>query len=103
MTKKIITKAQLIEVLNQWGQQQINSEKLQLWMLDNFEPDEFVIGAGEQECVVEAMLIVMNEYELAEQNKCRSEQFQLAIDFVNCNEASFINRKTAFLRDSFSD
>lgn len=103
MTKKSISKTQLIDVLSQWGDKTITTEKLQLWMLDNFEPDEFDIGKGETECVSEAMHIVMNEYELAQENKCLVEQFKLAIDFILCDESSFEICKTKFLRQGFSD
>jgi len=103
MTKKVITKAQLIDVLTEWGTQQISSEKMQLWMLDNFEPDEFIIGQGEVECVVDAMHIVMNEYELAQQSKCLSAQFKLAVDFIDCSDESFVSKKSEFLRHGFSD
>lgn len=103
MTKKNISSAQLIQILQSWGGGNISTEKLQLWMLDNFEPEEFDIGKGESGCVSEAMHIVMNEYELADQKKCQSEQFQLAIDFINCDEDSFVRLKTNFLRNGFTD
>ena len=99
----IITKQALIDKINSWGQQHISTELLQLWMLDNFEPDEFDIGKGEPECVVEAMHIIMNEFELAQQEKCLSSKYQLAIHFIDCNDDNFIMRKNEFLKHGFSD
>lgn len=100
MTTKI-TKIQLIDILTCWGKGQITTEKLQLWMLDNFEPDEFIIGENEPEHTVEAMNIVMNEYEIARENKCLVTAFQLSIDFLNSNEDNFIANRHAFLQYGF--
>jgi len=103
MTQKIISKTALETILQAWGSGEIDTEKMQLWMLDNFEPDEFAIGQGESESIVEAMHLVMNEYELADGNKCLTEQYQLAITLINCSDDTFISRKLAFLRDGFCD
>jgi len=103
MTKKIVTRAALFDVLSQWQQQLMTTEKMQLWMLDNFEPDEYIIGQGESEEVVEAMHMVMNEYELADQDKCLSDKANLAIDFINTDSDSFISQKSEFLRNAFID
>jgi hypothetical protein len=102
MTTKI-TKIQLIDILNQWGSLHINTEQFQHWMLDNFEPDEFTIGEGESTSTIEAMHIVMNEYEIADQNKCLAAQFKLAIDFINTNKEDFIVTRHAFLQRAFCD
>lgn len=101
--KKSITKAELVTILTQWGQQKITTQALQSWMLDNFEPDEFDIGKGESEWVSEAMHIVMNEYELASESKCLSSEYQLSIDFLQCDEQSFLSRRNDFLRNAFCD
>ena len=98
-----ITKKQLIDVLTRWGNQEITTEKLQHWMLDNFEPDEFKIGEGESEYTIEAMHIVMNEYEIALENKCLTANFELAIEFINTNEERFIVNRHAFLQRGFCD
>ncbi|PKF55282.1 hypothetical protein CW748_13770 [Alteromonadales bacterium alter-6D02] len=103
MSKLVITKQQLINVIVAWGSGSTSTEQLQHWMLDNFEPDEADIGSGESESVVEAMHIVMNEYELAKESKCLVEQYQLAINFINCDETNFMQRKSDFLRQAFCD
>jgi len=98
-----ISKQQLVDVLNQWGDNQISTEQMQHWMLDNFEPDEFEIGAGEPQHTIEAMLIVMNEYEIAKELKCLVEQSQLAINFINTSEANFMSSRHAFIHSAFCD
>lgn len=102
MTTKI-SKQQLIDILISWGSNKIDTEKLQHWMLDNFEPDEFIIGEGESDETVEAMHIVMNEYEIADEAKCISNQFQLAINFINANEMNFLAARNSFLQKAFCD
>jgi hypothetical protein len=102
MTTKI-TKVQLIEILTQWGSSLINTEQFQHWMLDNFEPDEFTIGEGESDSTIEAMHIVMNEYEIADQRKCLAAQYKLAINFINTSEQDFITTRHAFLQRAFCD
>ena len=103
MSKKNVSKEQLLNVIESWGPSDITTEKLQLWMLDNFEPDEFDIGQGESESVVEAMHIVMNEYELMAQDKCQQDKYQLVISFINSDNGNFMARKSDFLRQCFSD
>jgi len=102
MTTKI-SKKQLIDVLTRWGEKKINTEQLQHWMLDNFEPDEFIIGDGESEYTIEAMNIVMNEYEIAQPQKCLQLQFQLGINFINTNEDQFMSHRQTFLQQAFCD
>ena len=103
MNKKQITKLQLLEIIQSWGEEKISIEKLQIWMLDNFEPDEVEIGQGEDECTVEAMHIVMNEYELAQEEKCLQAQYLLAINYINCSEENYNQCKSDFLRLAFCD
>jgi len=98
-----ISKQQLVDVLNQWGDNQINTEQLQHWMLDNFEPDEFEIGVGESDHTIEAMLIVMNEYEIANEHQCLALQSQLAVNFINTSEADFMSSRHAFIQRAFCD
>ena len=100
---KVISKAQLVDVLTQWQLGRINVEKMQIWMIDNFEPDEFSIGKGEAEHTVEAMHIVMNEYELVDETKCLTSGAKLAIDFVNSTQDTFMSTRGAFLRNGFKD
>lgn len=100
---KVISKAQLIDVLSQWQSGQICVEKMQVWMIDNFEPDEFLIGKGEAEHTIEAMHIVMNEYELVDETKCLTRGAQLAIEFVNSTSDTFMATRSAFLRNGFND
>lgn len=103
MNKKQITKQALIEIIQSWGEKKISIEKLQLWMLDNFEPDEVEIGVGEAECTIEAMHIVMNEYELADEEKCLQAQYLLAINYINCSEETYNQCKSDFLNRAFCD
>ncbi|GIU45168.1 hypothetical protein [Shewanella algidipiscicola] len=103
MTQANISKSQLIEQLEQWKNQQISTEQLQDWMVTHYDPDEVTIGLGECEWTVEAMNIVMNEYEIAKLDKCRQEQAQLAIDFINSDEARFNQTRHLFLYEGFKD
>ena len=102
-TSQHISKAELLAVLEHWGRERCSTAELQGWMLDYFEPMEFTIGEGEPEIVREAMHIVMNEYELADENKIVRESFQAALDFILCDESSFNTRKKVFLQGAFLD
>ncbi len=103
MTKANISKEQLIEQLESWKQQQITAEQLQDWMVTHYDPDEVDVGRGEPEWTVEAMNIVMNEYEIAKLEKFRQENVQLAIDFINSEEARFNQTRHLFLQQGFKD
>ncbi|WP_394147368.1 hypothetical protein [Shewanella atlantica] len=103
MTKPNISKQQLIDLLTSWGEQKIDSDQLQDWMVTNYDPDETDIGKGEPEWTVEAMNIVMNEYEIAKQEKFRLENYMLAIEFIQAEESRFNQTRHLFLREGFSD
>lgn len=103
MTKPNITKQQLLNVIKTWGEQKINSEQLQGWMVTNYDPDDNDIGLGEPEWTQEAMNIVMNEYEIAKQEKFRLDKYHLAIDFITADESRFNQTRHLFLHEGFSD
>ncbi|QYK01951.1 hypothetical protein [Shewanella psychrotolerans] len=103
MTKNNISKTQLVEQLMQWKNKQISAEQLQDWMVSHYEPDEVDIGLGECEWTIEAMNIVMNEYEIAKLDKFRQENAQLAIDFIDTDESRFNQTRHLFLQDGFRD
>ena len=103
MPHKIISKNQLITQLNDWHEGKNSAETLQDWMVTHYDPPEVEIGPGESHWVEEAMNIVMNEYELAKIEKFKSEGYQLAIQFLNCNEDNFLSRRQKFIHDGFSD
>lgn len=98
-----ISKAQLIEQLHLWGTQKISNEQLQEWMVTHYDPPEIEIGLGETEWISEAMNIIMNEYELAKLDKFKIEGYQFALDFLDCTEENFYQRKHSFVHDGFSD
>tara|TARA_R110001583_G_scaffold1612_1_gene12650 strand:- start:12021 stop:12323 length:303 start_codon:yes stop_codon:yes gene_type:complete len=98
-----ISKAQLIEQLDLWGSQQISNEQLQAWMITHYDPPEVEIGQNETEWVIEAMNIIMNEYELAKIDKFKIEGYQYALAFLGCDEENFYQRKHSFIHDGFSD
>ncbi|WP_028773259.1 hypothetical protein [Shewanella waksmanii] len=103
MTKANITRTQLIEQINRWGENHINAEQLQDWMVTHYDPDEVDVGRGEPEWVVEAMNIVMNEYEIAKIDKFRQENYQLAINFIQADESQFNQTRHLFLQQGFRD
>ncbi|GIU20270.1 hypothetical protein TUM4644_09330 [Shewanella colwelliana] len=103
MKKANISKADLIEQLQHWQTAQISAEQLQDWMVTHYDPDEVDIGLGECEWTIEAMNIVMNEYEIAKLDKFRQENAQLAIDFIQAEEARFNQTRHLFLQDGFKD
>lgn len=98
-----ISKAQLIQQLNLWGTQKITAEQLQTWMVIHYDPPEVEIGNGETEWIIEAMNIIMNEYELAKLDKFKPEGYQFALTFLESDEKNFYLRKHAFVHDGFSD
>lgn len=103
MSKKHISKQDLIAVLNAWSEGDRSTEQMQGWMLDNYEPLEVDIGLGEAEITREAMNIVMNEYELADEQAIVHAQAQLAIDFIECDERNFNQGKKRFIQKAFTD
>lgn len=103
MTKANISKAQLIEQLQQWNNKQLSAEQLQDWMVTHYDPDEVDIGLGEAQWTIEAMNIVMNEYEIAKLTKFRQENAQLAIDFIDTDESRFNQTRHLFLQEGFKD
>ncbi len=103
MSKASITKQELIDCIDAWNTQKITTDVFQGWMLDHYEPMEVDIGLGEAECTREAMNIVMNEYELADEETLVQAQAALAIAFINCTEATFNVTKKRFIQDAFVD
>ncbi len=103
MSQANISKQQLIDQLTAWQQAKIDNEQLQDWMVTHYDPDEVSIGQGECEWTVEAMNIVMNEYEIAKTEKFRQENAQLAIDFILADEARFNQTRHLFLQQGFHD
>jgi len=102
-TKPNISKQALTDIIVSWGNSTITTAQLQDWMVTHYDPDETDIGLGEPEWTVEAMNIVMNEYEIAKLAKFRLENFQLAIDFIQADESCFNQTRHLFLREGFSD
>jgi len=103
MSKACISKQALIECIGAWGAGTTSTEAFQSWMLDHYEPMEVDIGLGEAECTREAMNIVMNEYELADEKTLVQAQAILAIEFISCKEATFNAAKKRFIQDAFVD
>jgi len=102
-SKSNISKQQLIDLLKSWGEQKIDAEKLQEWMIHNYDLDETDVGRDEPEWTQEAMNIVMNEYEIAKLAKMRQENYKLAIEFINADEMYFNQARHLFLHEGFSD
>ena len=98
-----ITKKQLIEQLRFCQDKKISPQDLQDWMINHYDPPETQIGIDEDECVAEAMNIVMNEYELVKMTSFKIEGIQLALEFLNSTEETFEAMRRQFLFDGFSD
>lgn len=103
MNQSAISKDELIEILQTWLQGEINVQQLQDWMVLNYDPDYVAIGQGEYPWTIEAMNIVMNEYEIVQTEKVVVEKGALAIDFINAKEAGFEEAKAQFIRQAFVD
>jgi hypothetical protein len=100
---KSITKNQLLEVIRNCTDGKSSPADLQKWMLFNYEPPEVIIGENEAQHTVEAMNIVMNEYELAVIDKYAEVGFNLALKFISCNESDFEMARNEFIRKGFTD
>ena len=103
MDKPNISQTELIDVLSSWGERTLSSDKLQEWMIDHYEPSEVTIAKGESEWIHDAMNIVMNEYEVADQEKFVVDSYLLAIEFIQSSEDTFEERKDRFIREGFID
>lgn len=100
---KSISKTELIECIKAWGQGEMSDDSLQEWMIDRYDPTEVEIGPSEPENVVEAMNVVMNEYEIAATDKFVRANYGLAIAFIESDPHNFLDRRTVFLRKGFID
>ncbi len=98
-----ISKAQLIVQINLWKNAKISATELQAWMVTFYDPPEVKIGTGESETVVDAMNIIMNEYELAKVEKFKVESADAALTFLNCTEHDFEQCKYLFVHQGFLD
>lgn len=103
MAQPHISKQQLINILTQWHSQQIDNEQLQDWMVTHFDPPETLIGEGEPELIQEAMHVIMNEYELADFNKYKRQSFDYAMQFLDCDEQNFTQKRQQFIHQGFAD
>ena len=103
MSELSISKTQLITQLKETMNGKMSAQQLQEWMINHFDPPEVEIGPGESECVQEAMAIIMNEYELAKLSVFKEESYGYALDFLDCDETDFNQKKYHFLHDGFSD
>jgi len=100
---KLITKNQLVEVIRKCIDGKSSPADLQKWMLFNYEPPEVTIGKNEAQHTVEAMNIVMNEYEISEIDKYAEVGFNLALKFISCKESDFEMARNEFIRKGFTD
>lgn len=100
---KDIKKSELVAVLKQCCNNEITADNLQEWMIHNYDPDEVEIGKDEPSYTVEAMNIVMNEYEIVEVDKIAEHSCTLAIAFINSTEGEHKAAKTKFIKDGFID
>ncbi|AGH81319.1 hypothetical protein PCNPT3_06905 [Psychromonas sp. CNPT3] len=98
-----ISKEQLIAQITRWKDAKLSNVQLQDWMVTHYDPPDVEIGKGENETVIEAMNIIMNEYELAKVDKFKIESAQAALDFLNCSEDTFEKCKYAFVHQGFLD
>ncbi len=103
MQMKMISKDQLISLLQSCVEGSRSAVNLQHWMILNYEPSEVKIGESEPSHIQEAMNIVMNEYELASVEKFLDEGYKLAIDFISCKASEFESARSSFIRCGFRD
>ena len=103
MAQIIITKQKLIDIMTQWQKNEIDNTQLQDWMVTHFDPPETLIGEDEEDLIQEAMHIIMNEYELAKLDKFKTEGYEYAMKFLQCNEANFVQLRHQFIHQGFTD
>ena len=103
MSMKEITKNQLVALIRECIDGKLSSIELQEWMIQNYEPLEVKVGENEAQHTVEAMNIVMNEYELAETDRFTKIGWELALKFISCSEDHFDQGRNRFIRDGFTD
>jgi len=100
---KDIKKNTLISQLDKCRDGEITAHDLQEWMILNFDPTETKVGVDEAGYTIEAMNIVMNEYELVNLEKISERSFVLAIEFIRSNENDHRSARAKFLQDGFTD
>jgi len=64
---------------------------------------EVKVGENEAQHTVEAMNIVMNEYELAKTDKFTKVGWELALKFILCSEKGFDQARNSFIQNGFAD
>ena len=91
----------LEKIIQQCIDGELSSIELQEWMIFNYDPSEVKIGLGEAPHTVEAMNIVMNEYELARPDKFTKVGWKLALTFIACNQNNFDQTRNDFIDKGF--
>jgi len=100
---KEITKNKLDSIIQKCIDGKLSPIELQEWMILNFEPLEVKVGENEAQHTVEAMNIVMNEYELAKTETFTKVGWELALKFISCSEDVFDQARNRFIHDGFTD
>ena len=103
MSMKEISKNQLVSIIMKCIDGKLTPTELQEWMILNYEPLEVKVGENEAPHTVEAMNIVMNEYELSKTDKFTKVGWELALKFVSCSEGDFDQARNRFIHDGFTD
>ncbi len=103
MNMKEITRNQLVSIIRECIDGKLSPIELQEWIILNYDPLEVKIGENEAQHTVEAMNIVMNEYELAKTDRFTKIGWKLALEFISCSEDHFDQGRNRFIRDGFTD
>ena len=100
---KEISKNQLVSIILKCIDGKLSPTELQEWMILNYEPLEVKVGENEAPHTVEAMNIVMNEYELARPDKFTKVGWELALTFIACNQNDFDQTRNDFIHKGFQN
>jgi len=103
MSMKEITKNQLVSIIRKCIDDKLSPIELQDWIILNYDPSEVKVGENEAQHTVEAMNIVMNEYELAKTDKFTKVGWELALKFISCSEDDLDQIRNRFIHDGFTD
>ena len=94
-------KPELEQIIKDWGSRKLSSQKLYLWAELNYFPCHVEIAPNEETWTQSAIHYILNEFELAKPKYFKPENYQAALDFLNCTEENYEQKKQAFFDNCF--
>ena len=96
-----IHKQELEQLLEPWGSSKISSQELHTWAELNYLPLYINIAPDEKLCTQSAMHCILNHLDQVNSSYFRVDNYTVALDFLNCTEETFEQKREKFLCECF--